>query len=357
MLSLENVIKANAESYYTNGTQTLSDDVFDAVVDKIHEENTESEILTTGWGYKVDTEDKVRHKYCHIGSLNKMKDVNDVKKHFGYCNIAISAKLDGLSCVLYFEKGHLIKAVTRGDGEYGLDITDKVKVIRGCPKTSIDSKFTGAVRGEIFMTPSEFKRFKKKYPNVKNARNSTAGIINQKELNEDFNYLDLFVYTVVASESTTKTTDVKVLYNFLKKNFEQIVPYIITENDSTLTYEYLESIKNEFEKQVTVDGLVLTSDFVPYDENTKCFKYDQVAFKFQDEIKITKVKFIEWTMSKHGAYIPVVVIEPIELEGTTVKRVTGYNAKWIKDMKIESDKYVAVRKSNCIIPQIMEVIG
>ena len=146
------------------------------------------------------------------------------------------------------------------------------------------------------------------------------------------------------------------MYRFLERNFENhVVPYVIV-NSHDLTYDYLFNLGEEFKNKVTIEGLVISDFDVPYNFDTACFGYNQIAFKFQDEVKISKIKHIEWTMSKHGAYIPVVVIEPIELEGTTVQRITGYNAKWVRDMKIESGKYVAVRKSNMIIPQIMEVI-
>ena len=101
-------------------------------------------------------------------------------------------------------------------------------------------------------------------------------------------------------------------------------------------------------------GVVLTDTKIRLDKEV--FQYNQYAFKFQDEIKISTVVGIEWTLSKNSAYIPVVCIEPLELEGTTVKRVTGYNAKYIKDSGIKTGSIVAVCKANQIIPKIVEVI-
>lgn len=357
-IRLEDIIKANAKDYYTTGEQKLSDDVFDALVDQVKENNPESDVLNTGWGYKPDSVDKIKHRYCHVGSLDKVKTVDLLYKKMGTHFVNISAKLDGMSCVLYFKNGKLEKALTRGDGTYGLDITEKLHYVKGFTYSIMDKTFTGAVRGEIFMTPADYTKFKLKYPNAKNARNSTAGLINSNVETvspEDYGFMSLYVYTVMASDKpmSFNTTNTITLYKWLELNFEYVAPH----TELSVNEEELLRLKDEYESQVTMDGLVITNPVVNCNIETKCFEYEQVAWKFQDEIKIAVVKCIEWTMSKHNAYIPVVVFEePIELEGTQVQRATGYNAKWIKDMGIKSGSVVAVRKSNMIIPQIIEVI-
>lgn len=364
--SFENIIKENAKQYYTTGQQKISDEAFDALIEEVKKDNRDSEVLTTGWSYKPDSNNKIKHKYCHIGSLNKVKTTEDLITKLGcFPEVCVSAKLDGLSCVLYYKKGRLVKALTRGDGEYGLDITEKALKIKGCSLQLHNTEFTGAVRGEIFMTPMDFKKYKVKYPEAANARNSTAGIINNKEIIDDLEYLSLYVYTVVANETELGPKSVFSLNNWLHDHFDFVVPYypiVFTAPYCPVVYEKLTEetlikLKEDFEQEVVIDGLVITSNIVDYNIETKCYNYHQVAYKFQDEVKIAKVKHIEWTASKHNAYIPVIVFEePIELEGTKVKRATGYNAKWVKDMKIKSGSIVAVRKANQIIPQIIEVI-
>lgn len=359
MSNLENIVKENAKEYYTTGKQKLSDDVFDAVIDKIKEENPNSNVLSTAWGYKPDSDNKIKHKYCHIGSLGKAKTIKDLQNSVGKHELYVSAKLDGMSVVLYYENGVLVKALTRGDGEYGIDITNKITKIKGCITELKSNTFTGAVRGEIMMTPKDFKLYKEKYPEAKNHRNSAVGIIGSDDAVEDYKYLTLNVYTLVSDENeTVQCFNIIILYQWLSYNFgNYVVPYefisYITEEDF---YGKFLKLKEEFETKVNIDGLVITNDIIHYNNNTSCFEYKQIAFKFQDEIKITTVKCVEWTQSKHSAYIPVVVIEPIELEGTTVKRVTGYNAKYIMDMNIKEGSTVAVCKCNQIIPKIVEVL-
>lgn len=356
MSNYENIIKNNAKEYYETGKQKLSDDVFDAVVDKLKQENPDSEILTTGWGYKPDDETKVKHKYCHVGSLDKLKTYDDISKFFKCAlptNIMVfhvSAKLDGMSVVLYYQNGKLDKALTRGDGEYGIDITNKVLHIDGIETELKDNKFTGAIRGEIFMTPTNFNKYREEHPEAKNHRNSAIGIINSDDVAEDYKYLSLYVYTIMYGLTFIS---IDTYYEWLEDNFKNIVPYCYT-SLKTDYYNRLQNIRDKFSEIVNIDGLVLT--YIIFNRESNEFVYTQAAFKFQDEIKITNVTHLEWTMSKHGAYIPVVCIEPIELEGTTVQRVTGYNAKWIVDRGIKTGSIVAVRKANQIIPEIVDIL-
>nr|CAI9751419.1 NAD-dependent DNA ligase [uncultured phage]CAI9752305.1 NAD-dependent DNA ligase [uncultured phage] len=357
MKELEKIVLDNAKAYYTTGSQELSDDVFDAVVDKIREDNPDSSVLSTGWGYKPDSDDKIKHKYCHVGSLQKVKTIADFHNKMGFdSQYNIAAKLDGMSCVLYFEKGKIVKALTRGDGEYGIDITEKLHYVKGFTYSIKDKTFTGAVRGEILMTPADYNKFKFKYHDAKNARNSTAGIMNSNVESvspEDYGFLSLYVYTVTANENEIKSDCyVYDLYKWLTDNFECVAPF----TQGVVNEPMLIALKEQWNDFVVMDGLVITKNNIQYDVENKTYNYEQIAWKFQDEIKITTVVNIQWEMSKHQAYIPVVNIEPIELEGTTVKKVTGYNAKWIKDIKIKTGSVVAVRKSNQVIPQIVEVI-
>lgn len=365
MSFLENIVKENATQYYTSGKQKLSDEVFDAVVDKISKNNPNSDVLSTGWGYKPGSENKFRHRYCHIGSLKKARTFDEIENKLGKdFRYHISAKLDGLSCVLYYEEGLLQKALTRGDGEFGIDITKKVIAIDDTLATLKDTNFTGAVRGEIFMTPTNFETYHIKHPDAANARNSAAGIINSIEINkEDYQYLSLYVYTIVAEENNKLfgVMFINMLYAWLEDNFKYVAPHCISSivvKDCASKDSLFASIRDEFKKSVVIDGLVISNLNVPYNENNHTYCYNQIAFKFDDEVKIATVKHIEWTASKHNAYIPVVVFEePIELEGTQVTRATGYNAKWVMDMGIKAGSVVAVRKSHQIIPEIIEVLS
>lgn len=367
MTNYENIIKENAQKYYENGTQDLSDVAFDALVDEVKKENPNSDILKTGWGYEVNENGKVRHKYGHIGSLDKVHSYEDVLKFYKSMysvTLDISAKLDGISAVLYYNNGVLEKALTRGDGEYGIDITDKILHILNYSEVNLKaSHFTGAVRGEIMMLPEKFNEYKKEYPEAKNHRNSAAGIINKKDDYKDLRYLSFVAYSVVGivdrykEEPFTANYDISYLNAWLKENFNNVAPRVMLNNitSSKEFKETLEKYKDIWSKAFYIDGLVLSDNVVTHYPNNEMV-YNSCAYKFEDEVAVTKVISIEWNMSKNSEMIPVLNIEPVELEGTTVKRVTAFNAKFVQDNNLGSGAIILVCKRNQIIPYVMEII-
>ena len=112
---LEAQIGYYASKYYM-GEPEISDEQFDMLVDRLRILDPNSKVLRTGWGFEVNG-DKVKHKYSHIGSLDKTKTYNDIPMRFKDKTIFISPKLDGLSAVAYYENGQLVKGVTRGNGD------------------------------------------------------------------------------------------------------------------------------------------------------------------------------------------------------------------------------------------------
>ena len=176
MSNLMDKIKNASQAYYTDGSSDLSDEEFDALLGQLREEDPDSPLLKTGHGFDVASAPgtKVHHKYGEVGSLDKchtyLEIKQDVRKMFEKNGVLISLKLDGLSVVLYYEKGQFQRAVTRGKDNIGIDITDKISYILkqqyGIIPTAKD--FTGAFRGEILMTESNFKKFKKLNPDAKN---------------------------------------------------------------------------------------------------------------------------------------------------------------------------------------------
>ena len=364
MSKYEDIVKTNAEEYYTTGKQNLSDEAFDALVDKIKEDNPDSRVLTTGWGYEVNANGKVKHKYGHIGSLNKVRNWDEIFNAFHFDNkyrnfFDISAKIDGLSAVLYFKNGILDLALTRGNGEYGIDITEKVITILGKNKIN-DTNFTGAVRGELTMPVYEFEQFKQNHPEAKNSRNSTAGLINGDDITEDYKYIRFCAYSVVGDEfrdycAYDKYDLIEDVSHWLKNNFDHTAPrkhLILSSKD----YEdQLNECKEKWNKIWFIDGVVITDHQLYITENNEVVQ-NSVAYKFGEEIKVTEIIDIEWNMSKNSAYIPVAIIKPVQLAETTVKRVTCYNAKFVKDNCLGSGAIVTVCKRGEIIPCVMEVI-
>ena len=194
MTDLEVIIQRAAQAYYTDGSSNLSDAEFDALVDQLRRENPDSLLFRVGWGYDISNDTtpgmKRKHLYTTIGSLTKCHDLKEVGTEFLGVPVDVSTKLDGLSCVLYYENSLLKYALTRGDSFTGIDITDKVLKIQ--PKFARTCRpFTGAIRGEILMSFHNFEEFQKNHADAKNPRNSTAGLINGKDTFNDLHYLSI----------------------------------------------------------------------------------------------------------------------------------------------------------------------
>lgn len=352
---LETYIMFQAHKYYTDGRSDISDEQFDMLVDRLRILNPNSKVLKTGWGFEVNG-DKVKHKYSHIGSLDKTKTYEDIPERFKQQTVYISPKLDGLSAVAYYENGQLVKGITRGNGEYGKDITDKLRIIVG--KSIGDNKFTGAVRGELIISDSSWKILNEKYNNLISPRNFAAGIINRKEIDEDIKYVDLVVYKIVGQENKPTLNTREEMIQWLQLNFEKAIPlyyYPILNYSSWSTYH--EQTFEDFKKLgYGLDGLVLTNPNIIYDSTTNGYRFDEVAFKFQAESTTTIVKEIQWELSRTQRLIPVAVVEPVELSGAIVERATCNNAQWVKDMELGKEAEVEICRSNEVIPQILSVL-
>lgn len=355
---LENLIKQYSIAYYS-GNPIVDDATFDSLVDKLRKLNPNSLVLNTGWGFEVNG-DKVKHKYTHIGSLDKCKSYEEIPGRFKHKKIFLSPKLDGLSAVAYFRNGELVQGITRGNGEYGKDITDKLITILGCKYIS-DSTFTGAVRGELIISDGNWELLQDKYgkDNMIAPRNYAAGVINRKELSEDLKYIDLVVYKIVGQESGLIKSNRKEVLDWLQTNFKHAIPTcFLPELNNSSWDTYHEDIFKEFRKLgYGLDGLVLTDEYVPFDSNTNAYMWNEVAFKFASETVDTTVVSMEWSLSRTQRMVPVCVVKPVVLAGANIERATGNNAQMVKDLGLGVGAEVSITRSNEVIPKILEVIN
>lgn len=392
MSNLMDKIKNASQAYYTDGSSDLSDEEFDALLGQLREEDPDSPLLKTGHGFDVTSVQgtKVHHKYGEVGSLDKchtyLEIKKDIRNKFEKFGVLVSLKLDGLSVVLYYEKGRFIRAVTRGKGNIGIDITDKVHYIlknqHGIIPTAKD--FTGAFRGEIVMAESKFQKFKKLNPDAKNSRNSTAGIINGKEITNDLKFLNIYVYSIIGCENyPTIYVDVSnhhdsfVVkspgYKTLIKSYFDIILFIHSifagytvpeewlgdifsgiSTSESLFEDIMQNCKSKWYGELPADGIVIASDKFHRDGNS--IEYDAVAYKFPTDCKQTKVVDIIWELTKTRYLMPRIKVEPVELAGSTVQYCTGINAQYIKESGIGIGSHVMITKANEIIPQITDVI-
>ena len=355
---LEHIIQDAARRYYQDGTSPLTDDQFDAYVEILRNQYPESEILRKpGWGYSPTSTTKIKHKYGIVGSLPKCRNWDEFNKNLHNTDVDLSLKLDGMSVVLYIESGKIVSAVTRGDGEYGLDITEKaLRILKS--SYNLPETFSGAIRGEILMSLDNFRKFQESNPAAKNPRNATAGIIGRSEIDGDLDYLSLYVYTIVGSNGAVALDTMRQMRYCLELWFTDVVPSAIhrvpaldSENLSTI----MEFYKSKFiSANLPWDGIVITHTNVNIVGPS--IEYTAQAFKFPTEIVETDVIDVEWNMSKTRYNIPRIHVKPVQLAGTTVEYAAGHNAQNIQDLQLGPGAKVKITKANEIIPYITEVL-
>lgn len=351
---LEAQIVYYATKYY-EGQPEISDELFDLLVEELKSKKPDSSVLKTGWGFEV-IDNKVKHKYSHIGSLDKAKSYEEIPNRFKNKTIYVSPKLDGLSAVAYYENGKLVMGVTRGNGNYGKNITEKLRMILG--NEIIDTKFTGAVRGELIINNTNWQVLQGKYKDLISPRNFAAGIINRKDIDEDIAFIDMVVYKVVGQEKNISFHNRNDVLCWLALNFKHCIPNFYYPILNLASWDsYHRDTFEQFKKLgYGLDGLVLTQNDVTYDNMTNAYIYDEVAFKFPAESTTTTINDIEWELSRTQRLIPVAVVEPVELSGAIVERVTCNNARWVKDMEIGVGAEIEICRSNEVIPQILSVL-
>lgn len=365
MTDRQKLIAEASQAYYSTGTSPLSDAEFDALLEDERRENPNSPVLGIGHGYDLSKDQrkdkKIPHKYGIVGSLDKCHNWDELPKSFKNRERRIaSLKLDGSSCVMYYKNGEMYLALTRGqvvnDISVGIDITDKVKKIAPQYASISDKTFTGAVRGETLMSHDNFNKYKELHPEASNARNSTAGLMGQKEVVDDLKLLNIIVYTIIGSEGLGSYIGYDTILAWLTAQYgkENVVPHQEFSYSEYNFIHQMEFFKTMWYNKFPADGIVLTDIAVEAADNSRI--YNAVAFKFKAEVKETTVTGIEWNLSKTKYLVPTVLVSPIELSGAIVSRVAGNNAKNIVESGLGTGAKVKMYRSGQVIPYIDEVI-
>ena len=351
------------KAYYAEDREIMSNYEYDALYDelvKLEESTgiTMSDSPTVNVGYSsVDELPKERHDKPML-SLGKTKDREELKRWLGDKEGLLSFKLDGLTIVLTYEEGRLKKAVTRGNGEVGEVITANAMVFKNVPH-KISYKGRLILRGEAVIKYSDFEKINSEIEDAdakyKNPRNLCSGSVRQlnNEITAKRNvYLYAFSLVEAADEDFNNSRECQ--FNFLKKQGFDVVHYVRVDSSNIL--EEIENYsKLVTEYDIPSDGLVLTYDDIAYGESlgrTAKFPRNSIAFKWQDEIRETVLRQIEWSPSRTGLINPVAIFDPVELEGTTVSRASVHNVSIVRELKLGIGDHITVYKANMIIPQI-----
>ena len=345
---LESKIKRYQKAYY-DGHEEISDAEFDKLWNELESSYPDSELL------KVVGEDSVDKKIKHLmlmGSLSKFnteEGLRDwVEKESIIFPVQVSNKIDGNSCELQYRDGKLLYAVTRGDAVYGEDITIKALGMPSIPNTIPTSDYL-AVRGEIVMNKSVFEA---KYSSeFKNPRNLTAGLLK----NEEFvDYEDLrFVAYDLYNDNCPETTEKGKLQTLELYGFDVVECVYCNSIEEILTYRETRSPRD---REYALDGLVLKQNRIDPNDAYEIRPKKQHAFKWVDVPETTILRGVEWSMTGN-TLTPVAIFDPVELEGTTVKRASLSNPYWIERLNLHIGDSIKVVKRGQIIPKVEEVVS
>lgn len=365
MKELISVLNRASKAYYAEDTEIMSNYEYDRLYDELLElEKTTGVTLanspTASVGFEaVDELPKERHERPML-SLAKTKSREELRDWLNGKEALLSWKLDGLTIVLTYFEGKLVKAVTRGNGEVGEVITNNAKVFKNVP-LSIPYQGELILRGEAVISYSEFERINSEIEDVdakyKNPRNLCSGSVRQlnNEITSRRN-VNFYAFSLVKADGVEDDNSRAEQFAFLKRQGFDVVEYKIVNPDTILDeIEYFENKITTYD--VPSDGLVLTYDDIAYGSSlgrTAKFPRDSIAFKWADEVRETTLQEMEWSASRTGLINPVAIFEPVELEGTTVSRASVHNISIVRGLRLGIGDRITVYKANMIIPQIAE---
>lgn len=365
---LVELLNRASKAYYQDAEEIMSNYEYDKLYDELVKlEQEEGMILsnspTRNVGYEVLSELPKEEHPSRMLSLDKTKEVAALENWIGEKVGILSWKMDGLTIVLTYENGELVKAVTRGNGEVGEVVTNNVRVFKNVP---LKIGFQGRVvlRGEAVIKYSDFRALNETIAELsaryKNPRNLCSGSVRQlnNEITAKRNVYFL-AFALVSCEGGDipdfKNSREKQFVWLEKQGFEVVERKLVTRSNMADTVQWFSDAisDNDFPS----DGLVLLYDDISYGRSlgtTAKFPRDAIAFKWADETAVTKLVDVEWSASRTGLINPVAIFDSVELEGTTVSRASLHNISIIESLELGIGDEISVYKANMIIPQVAE---
>ena len=354
-----------AKAYYQEDREIMSNQEYDSLYDQLEQLEKETGTVLTNSptvrvGYEAVNELPKEEHPSPMLSLDKTKDREVLRGFIGNHKCLLSWKLDGLTIVLTYENGELVKAVTRGNGIVGEVITNNARVFKNIP-LRIPYKGQLVLRGEAIITYSEFERINETIGDAdakyKNPRNLCSGSVRQlnNEITAKRN-VRFYAFALVSARDVDFSNSREQQFIWLKKQGFEVVEYKVVTSESldeAMDYFSKTIVNNDFPS----DGLVVTYDDIAYGESlgsTAKFPRNSFAFKWADEMRETRLVDMEWSPSRTGLINPVAIFEPVELEGTTVSRASVHNISIVKELQLGIGDTIKVYKANMIIPQIAE---
>nr|WP_036452002.1 NAD-dependent DNA ligase LigA [Mycoplasma buteonis] len=367
------------DEYYNQDNPTVSDQEYDITLREL--ESLENQyphlILSDTPTLKIGgMSDKKFTKYTHtkpmlslakaysLAEVEKFLETNfkEQKKNLSY---TLEPKIDGLSIALHYQEGQLVKAVTRGDGKIGEDVTENVYQIRSIPKR-INYLKRIEIRGEVYLSKANFDKLNAELSQNEqklfaNPRNAASGTLRQLDPQiVAYRQLDALMYDIVSPEEHHIYSQKEVYETLLKWGF-LVHPYFAledeVENILTKVSDFIE-LKNDF--VFDCDGLVIkVNDITLWDKLGKTAKFPKyaIAFKYETEEAISTITKIEATVGRTGKITYVAEIAPVTLNQTTVSKATLHNYEYIQMLNLNIGDDIKIIKSGEIIPKIIALVN
>ncbi len=395
---LTNELKVYQDKYYKEGISLVPDSEYDRLSDRLsmlekeHPElmHPDSPTLRVGSDLTNDFPE-VRHT-IPVLSLDKAYSdeavldffSRSIEKEGGMLSFAAEEKIDGISMVLYYEKGILVRAVTRGNGEIGNDVTANVMTIRSVP-LKLAEPVDIAVRGEVFLHKADFERLNAaendEAKRAANPRNLTAGAIRRQKSSEArLVPMDIFCYEGFWSDRQETPLDHITILSTLKRLGFNINPHLAffaetkeeagrklrgagLEGDAYAFREIDSYIKKKTSERSSlpyeIDGLVFkineldVRDRLGYTEHHPRWA---IAYKFESPQAEARLLGITVQVGRTGRITPVAEISPTKLGGSTIRRATLHNQEYINELELAIGDTVSISKRGDVIPAVESVI-
>ena len=365
MQELVELLNRAAKAYYQDADEIMSNYEYDALYDELQALEAQTGVTlssspTVNVGYEILSElPKERHPSPML-SLDKTKDVAGLQAFAGDQKVVMSWKMDGLTIVLTYRDGGLVKAVTRGNGEVGEGITANARTFKNLP---LQSPYKGelVLRGEAVIGYKDFEKINEEIAEVdakyKNPRNLCSGSVRQlnSEITAKRN-VKFYGFSLVQAEGVDFHNSRAAQLDWLASQGFEVVEHIVVSREE-IPNEVIKFSEKIMSNDFPSDGLVLIYDDVAYGQSlgrTSKFPRDSFAFKWADETSKTVLREIEWSPSRTGLINPVAIFDPVELEGTTVSRASVHNISIMEELELGIGDQIEVYKANMIIPQIAE---
>lgn len=378
--ALRKLLNEYNHQYYVLNAPTVSDQEFDMLLKELEAlEATRPDLAdplspTQRVGSDISKGFKqIKHIYPMLSLANtySVAEVDDfvqrVKKEIinEDCTLVGEMKFDGTSISLIYENGRLIRAVTRGDGEQGDDVTANVKTIRSIPLQLQGDGWPERfeIRGEIVLPWEAFEKLNAErefnseplFANPRNAASGTLKLLNPKEVSR--RGLDAFFYYLLG-ENLPYDTHFENMQAARRWGFKvsEVMTRLHSIDDVEQYINHWDIARKEL--PVATDGLVFKVDNLRQQLNlgyTAKSPRWAIAYKFQAERALTKLKYVSFEVGRTGVVTPVANLEPVLLSGTIVKRASLHNADIIRSLDIHQGDMVYVEKGGEIIPKITGV--